>query len=113
MKERPGCSAYKKFLPILILAGIAITLTSTGCSTPYRNPAGHQVMDVDQDIQRIIYTRLQSDPVTATQGFGVEVQNGVVTLYGATSSTSARMAAVNIAGGVSGVRQVISRIRSW
>lgn len=91
----------------LLLLPVALGLAAACATAPQRDP--EQVLE-DATMTSRIKAGLLRDPVVAGSAIGVEVLDGVVTLTGRVPNDAVAARAVEIAGGVKGVRQVEDRL---
>ena len=90
---------------------LLILLILTGCQS-YRDGASRTFGEFSDDvaIQTMVKTKLINDPDVKGWPMNVEVNRGVVTLYGRSASEAIRRRALAIAGSVKGVTRVEDRL---
>lgn len=86
--------------------GIALIGTMLGCAT---SPGTAALSD--EEIAADVRARLREDSVTGRYGWGVAVEDGVVTLYGAVPDEMVRRRAVGVAVSTPGVVRVVDEVR--
>jgi len=91
-------------------ATLLVLLLAAGCTLFDQAPAEPEVTD-DRAIARAVMSRLSVDDITRSQGFGVRVERGIVTLYGSVPSEAARARALSIVRGTPGVIEVEDELR--
>ncbi len=94
-------------LALLLITGLAFL---PACSTTPADPETAGVSVSDRDIETDVLDRLRQDPMTERFPLSVTSEEGVVTLAGFVRSEAARMRAVSIARGASGVKGVIDNL---
>lgn len=107
--------AYYSFMKNLTkLSRLAFTaflfLTLSSCSSFQISHRDVGMSEADYQTTVIVYQRLQNDPVTATQNFHVQAEEGVVTLSGWINDPQVRQRAISIAQGAQSVQAVVDRM---
>jgi hypothetical protein len=103
-------TSFRYLLSLLAVAvGTTLPWWSAGCAT-YDEYAFDTLALDDGQIEKEIRDRLQDDPVTASRGIGIRVEDGVATLFGSVSDATVQLRAVGIARGAPGVTRVVDKL---
>jgi osmotically-inducible protein OsmY len=80
------------------------------CSTAPVDPGSADASTTDSDIEDDVQDRLRQDDMTGRYPLSVTSEEGVVTLTGFVPTEAARMRAVSVTRGASGVKGVIDNL---
>jgi len=100
-----------KVIGLSLLATLAAVITLAGCATMPDNSTLQPT--TDEQLATAVLQRLTQDTMTGRSTFGVEAENGVVTLYGSLPNDILRARAIAIARSTPGVQDVINKITRW
>lgn len=101
----------KSWIRALALAVLVAGALSSGCAT-FQEPqdaAGASDATLAEDVTR----RLQDDPIASQSTYGVDVENGIVTIRGSVPSDVVRARVVGVARSTPGVIDVVDRMIRW
>ena len=94
-----------------LVATLTVVMTLAGCATMSDHSAIQPT--TDRQLAAAVLQRLTQDTMTGMSTFGVEAENGVVTLYGSLRDDTLRARAIAIARNTPGVKDVINKISRW
>ena len=94
-----------------LLAILAAVMTLAGCTTMPGNSTIQPTTDAQ--LAAAVLQRLTQDTMTGMSTFGVEAENGVVTLHGSLPNDTLRARAIAIVRSTPGVKDVIDKITRW
>ena len=94
-----------------LLAILAAVMALAGCATMSDNSTIQPTTDAQ--LAAAVLQRLTQDTMTGMSTFGVEAENGVVTLHGSLRDDTLRARAIAIARSTPGVTDVINKITRW
>ena len=94
-----------------LLATLAAVMTLAGCVAMPDNSTIRPTTDAQ--LAAAVLQRLTQDAMTGMSTFGVEAENGVVTLHGSLRDNALRARAIAIARSTPGVKDVINKITRW
>ena len=106
-------SRIRQRLPICATVAAALLVLVAGCNT-YLDDAENRTpgeLTDDVAIHTILKTRLLGDPDVAGMRVNVEVEKGVVRLYGYVRTEAERDRAQTLAAQIRGVRRVENRLQ--
>jgi osmotically-inducible protein OsmY len=87
----------------------ALLCLASGCSS-FTEGYGYAEATQDEQIERAAMDRLTQDDLTAPEGLGVRVENGVATVYGSVPTAPIRLRALSVVNGTPGVTEVVDKI---
>ncbi|MFH0954374.1 MAG: BON domain-containing protein [Verrucomicrobiota bacterium] len=94
------------------LAAVASLALLAGCATsPYEGMQAAPGAGSDQQLVVEVRNRLDNDGITRQRDFGVQVNGGVVTVYGIVPSETVRGRVVAVIRDTPGVQDVVDRLQ--
>ena len=88
---------------------LGLLILCSGCATSSLSSRASD-LSTDEWLKSEIYNRIQADAEFNPTALGIEVKDGVVTLYGKVWNPSERVRALAIVQNTTGVKRVIDRM---